>query len=58
MTDEQQIMEMSGQWAAAMVANDADAIGAFMADEWTMVSERGISADRSLMWTNEPMTYL
>ena len=43
MTDEQQILEMSAQWAAAMVANDADAIGAFMADEWTMVSERGIS---------------
>lgn len=43
MTDEQQIREMSGRWAAAIVANDADAIGAFMADEWTMVSDRGIS---------------
>jgi len=43
MTEEQRVLEMSAQWAAAMVANDADAIGAFMADEWTMVSERGIS---------------
>lgn len=27
-----------------MVANDADRIGSFMADEWVMVSERGIAA--------------
>jgi ketosteroid isomerase-like protein len=39
----QEILSASGEWAAAMVANDADAIGSFMADEWIMVSERGIS---------------
>ncbi|MFU0442241.1 nuclear transport factor 2 family protein [Streptomyces sp. BG2AG] len=29
--------------AAAIVANDADRIGAFMADEWVIVSESGIT---------------
>ncbi|MFJ4823235.1 nuclear transport factor 2 family protein [Streptomyces bacillaris] len=30
-------------WAAAIVANDADRIAAFMADEWVIVSESGIT---------------
>ncbi len=38
-----EIMRVGNAWAEAMVANDADLIGSFMADEWVMVSERGIS---------------
>jgi ketosteroid isomerase-like protein len=30
-------------WAAAIVSNDATAIGHFMADEWVIVSQTGIS---------------
>ncbi|CAN5671418.1 hypothetical protein BH24ACI3_BH24ACI3_14590 [soil metagenome] len=39
----QEILCLGDSWAKAMVANDADLIGSFMADEWVMVSERGIS---------------
>lgn len=35
--------ELGAKWAEAMVANDADRIGGFMADEWVIVSERGVS---------------
>jgi ketosteroid isomerase-like protein len=38
-----ELMDFNEAWAKAMVANDADEIGSFMADEWIMVSERGIS---------------
>ncbi|MEU0162600.1 nuclear transport factor 2 family protein [Streptomyces sp. NPDC006261] len=31
------------EWAAAIVANDAERIAAFMADEWVIVSESGIT---------------
>ncbi len=31
-------------WARAIVANDADRIAAFMAEEWVMVSASGISS--------------
>jgi ketosteroid isomerase-like protein len=40
---ETELLRLGEDWAAAMVANDADQIGSFMADEWVMVSERGIS---------------
>jgi ketosteroid isomerase-like protein len=38
-----ELLDVCEAWAKAMVANDADEIGSFMADEWIMVSERGIS---------------
>ena len=41
--DEREIYDISERWAAAIVANDADAIGSFMAEDWIMVSERGVS---------------
>ena len=40
---EQEIFDISEQWGEAIVANDADAIGSFMADDWIIVSERGVS---------------
>ena len=41
---EKEILDISGAWSKAIVANDADVIGEFMADDWIMVSERGISS--------------
>lgn len=38
-----ELEELGFKWAEAMLANDADRIGSFMADEWVIVSERGIS---------------
>ncbi len=38
-----ELIELGAEWATAMVANDAERIGSFMADEWVIVSERGIS---------------
>lgn len=47
MTDQeaikQDLLSLGSEWAEAMVANDADRIGAFMADEWVIVSERGVA---------------
>jgi len=40
--NEIQILEaVSAAWEQAMVSNEADAIGRFMADDWVIVSERG-----------------
>jgi len=41
--NEQELIDLGSAWAEAMVANDATRIGSFMADEWVIVSERGIS---------------
>jgi ketosteroid isomerase-like protein len=38
-----ELTRFADDWAAAIVANDADAIGAYMAEDWVMVSETGIS---------------
>lgn len=38
-----QIINDGVEWSAAMVANDADLIGSYMADDWVIVSERGVS---------------
>lgn len=38
-----ELLKVGSDWAEAMVANDAERIGSFMADEWVIVSERGIS---------------
>jgi ketosteroid isomerase-like protein len=40
---EREVYDVSARWTAAIVGNDAGAIGSFMADEWIMVSERGVN---------------
>ncbi len=40
---EQELLKIGSEWAEAMVANDAERIGSYMADEWVIVSERGVS---------------
>ncbi|WP_431789114.1 nuclear transport factor 2 family protein [Streptomyces sp. G9] len=41
--DHTRLTAIVDDWAAAIVANDADRIGSFMADEWVIVSESGIT---------------
>lgn len=38
-----ELKQLGEKWADAMITNNADAIGSFMADEWVIVSERGVS---------------
>jgi ketosteroid isomerase-like protein len=46
---ERELLQMGECWAAAMVTNDADQIGNFMADDWVMVSERGLSSKQHFL---------
>ena len=39
----QRLIDNCSEWAEAMLSNDADRIGAYMADDWVIVSERGIA---------------
>lgn len=39
----QELLKLGSDWAEAMVANDAERIGSYMADDWVIVSERGVS---------------
>ncbi|MFD3955265.1 MULTISPECIES: nuclear transport factor 2 family protein [Streptomyces] len=41
--DHAHLASLVDAWAAAIVANDADRIAAYMADEWVIVSESGIT---------------
>ncbi|WP_063003598.1 nuclear transport factor 2 family protein [Nocardia salmonicida] len=38
-----ELLAVLDEWQVAIVANDADRIGSYMADEWIMVSENGIT---------------
>lgn len=38
-----ELVTVAKDWAAAIVSNDAERIAAFMADEWVIVSDSGIS---------------
>ena len=40
-TTEAEILAVSVAWDAALIANDADAVAGFMADEWVYVGETG-----------------
>ncbi|MFE3321140.1 nuclear transport factor 2 family protein [Nocardia sp. NPDC059195] len=37
------LLAVLDEWQVAIVADDADRIGSYMADEWIMVSENGIT---------------
>jgi ketosteroid isomerase-like protein len=38
---EREILDLCERWAAAMVSNDAAAVGAFMSEDWVIVGENG-----------------
>ncbi|WP_022887558.1 nuclear transport factor 2 family protein [Glaciibacter superstes] len=40
---ESELVVVADEWARAIVSNDVDRIAAFMADEWVIVSESGVS---------------
>ena len=42
--EEQELLAIAADWAAAMISNDATRIGSFMDDDWVIVSERGVSS--------------
>jgi ketosteroid isomerase-like protein len=44
---EEELIALSNQWDRAMVRNDADAIGQYMADDWTIVSPDGTMVDKA-----------
>lgn len=45
----QELSRIGSEWAASMVANDAEQIGSFMTADWVMVSERGVSTRQEFL---------
>jgi ketosteroid isomerase-like protein len=44
---EEELIRVSRDWDRAMVTNDADEIGRYMADDWTIVGPDGRVGDRA-----------
>ncbi|GAA1522717.1 hypothetical protein GCM10009730_33490 [Streptomyces albidochromogenes] len=44
-----QLIDVATEWAAAIVSNDAALIARFMADEWAIVSESGITTKEEFL---------
>jgi len=40
---------VSAEWEEAMIANDAEAIGGFMADEWVIVGDTGTTTKEQFL---------
>jgi len=45
-TIESALVRLNEEWDRAMVANDADAIGRYMADDWTIIGPDGRVSDK------------
>ena len=43
---EQELIDVAHDWDRAMVANDADEIGRYMADDWTIIGSDGRVGDK------------
>ena len=48
-TEEKELIAVVNDWAKAMVANDPTGIAAPMADDWIIVSDRGVSTKQRFM---------
>jgi ketosteroid isomerase-like protein len=44
---EKELIALSNDWDRAMVRNDADAIGRYMADDWTIIGSDGSMTDKA-----------
>jgi ketosteroid isomerase-like protein len=44
---EEEIISVAHAWDRAMVANDPDAIGTYMADDWTIIGPDGSVGDKA-----------
>lgn len=42
-----ELITLANEWDRSMVENDADAIGQYMADEWTIVGSDGSVGDKA-----------
>lgn len=52
MSDEElrnEFEKLGREWSAAIVSNDADAIGRFMADDWLIVGETGTTNKKDFL---------
>jgi ketosteroid isomerase-like protein len=47
MSHESDILETARAWDRAMITNDADAIGRYMADDWVIIGPDGSIGDKS-----------
>jgi ketosteroid isomerase-like protein len=45
----QEILNLAGQWAQALVSNDAQKIGSFMSDDWVIVGQSGITRKQDFL---------
>lgn len=46
---EQEIIDFSEKWAAAIVSNDAESIGRFMAEDWVIVGDNGAATKQEFL---------
>jgi ketosteroid isomerase-like protein len=44
--DEQELIQVAHDWDRAMIANDAEEIGRFMAEDWTIIGPDGRVGDK------------
>ncbi|MGB7069620.1 MAG: nuclear transport factor 2 family protein [Pyrinomonadaceae bacterium] len=44
-----ELMALGAEWGEAMVSNDAERIGAYMSEDWVIVSDRGVSDKRHFL---------
>lgn len=44
-----ELLAIADQWFTAIVSNDAERIGSFMADDWVIVSESGIASKEQFL---------
>ncbi|MGP4012427.1 nuclear transport factor 2 family protein [Streptomyces sp. 4N124] len=47
--EEARLIRLAEDWAVAIVANDAERITGFVADEWVMVSESGVASKEEFL---------
>ena len=46
---QKKILDTAESWSRALVANDAEAIGSFMSDDWVIVGPNGITTKRDFL---------
>lgn len=49
MDADDEVLAVADRWRAAIVANDAEAIGAFVTDDWVLVDHDGIGSRESFL---------
>ena len=45
----EEILKLAEEWSKALVSNDADAIGSFMAEDWVIVGQNGVTRKRDFL---------